>query len=89
MDLTIRPKDNIRLISDCSDGKLFTDVRFQEYGVFGIELYEQCGYIEIRKKQRQIKVFQFLRKSHKKEFNFDWWEDAEIVFTYNGNGKDK
>ena len=40
-------------------------------------------YMEIRKKSGHICSFYFESKRHKKEYDFKWWEDAEVIFSNN------
>ncbi len=67
----------------------YIDIRHIGYQSLSVALHGQCGYIEVRKKDREINVFQFPKKAYKKEYDFGWWEDAEVVFSYNEKGKDK
>jgi hypothetical protein len=39
--------------------------------------------MEIRRKANQVKTFYFESKRHKKEFDFGYWEDAEVIFAFN------
>ena len=40
-------------------------------------------YIEIRRKNSQIALFLFSKKSLKKEVDFGWWGDAEVILAIN------
>ena len=40
-------------------------------------------YIEIRKKDNQVAMFVFPKKGYKKEIDFGYWEDAEVVYSIN------
>lgn len=40
-------------------------------------------YMEVRKKSGHICTFYFESKRHKKDYDFGWWEDAEVVFANN------
>ena len=48
-----------------------------------IDLFPRFNYIEIREKNGSMRVFSFEKKSHKKEHDFGWWIDAEVVFSSN------
>ncbi len=82
MDLTIRKEDNIRISSDYENNN-FVDIRNVGYDSLAINLYPNFSYIEIREKQNQLRTFIFQKKSYKKECDFGWWEDAEVVFSRN------
>ena len=40
-------------------------------------------YIEVRKKNNQIAMFLFKKKSDKKWTDLGYWEDAEVVYSIN------
>ena len=61
----------------------------KSYKTLVADFYGFDNYIEIRKKENYVRVYQFQKKSYKKEFDFGWWKDAEVIFSYNKNGKDK
>ena len=48
-----------------------------------IDLFASFQYIEIRKKDEQVRVFTFKRKSDKKDCDFKWWGDAEVILAIN------
>lgn len=48
-----------------------------------VDSYPRFQYMEIRKKEGFLRTFYFNRKSSKKSFDFEWWEDAEVVFAIN------
>ena len=86
MEINLNCDDRIRLKS--SDGP-FIDVQHVGFESVAIDMYSFQGYIEIRKKGNHFRVFQFPKKSYKKELNFGYWDDAEIIYSFNENGKDK
>jgi hypothetical protein len=53
------------------------------YESMAIDLFGSFSYIEIRQKENKIRVFSFQKKSYKKECDFGWWEDAEVVYAMN------
>lgn len=79
MDLKLYQGQKVRV--NTHDG-LFVDVEHVGFESLGFNFHGQCGYIEIRLKDGEHKVFQFPKKSYKKECDFGWWEDAEIVYSY-------
>ena len=84
MDIRLFQKQGVRLKTHHS----FVDVKYIGYESLAIDMHFQ-EYIEIRKKEGHLRIFQFPKKSYKKECEFGYWEDAEVVFSYNLNGKDK
>ncbi len=88
MHLKIYKDESIRVETPHSDTEIFVDVRQVGYQSLAVDFYGFQGYIEIRKKENHVRVFQFPKKSYKKECDFGWWEDAEVIFSYNENGKD-
>lgn len=40
-------------------------------------------YFEVRKKDGFMASFYFENKNHKKDYDFGWWQDAEVVFSNN------
>jgi hypothetical protein len=66
----------------------FIDVTHVGYESLAVDIYGFLGYVELRKKDKRLRLFQFPEKSYKKDCDFEWWEDAEIVFSYNEKGKD-
>ncbi len=48
-----------------------------------VDLYPHFQYIEMRAKKGQMRLFTFDNKRWKKEYDFGWWADAEVVFSRN------
>jgi hypothetical protein len=48
-----------------------------------VDFFPTFHYIEIREKNGSMKTFLFNKKSMKKEHDFGWWADAEVVFSRN------
>ena len=82
MDLRIRKDDNLRIHSDYEQQN-FIDINQVGYESMAIDLFTHFQYIEIRKKKDMLRVFTFTKKSMKKECDFGWWDDAEVVFSVN------
>ncbi len=74
--------DDIRVTCDHSE-KNFIDIRRQEWEAMSVDAYPSMQYIEIRKKNDQLRIYFFKKKSDKKECLFGWWEDSEVVFSIN------
>ena len=58
MDLKIRSEDSLRISCD-HDNNNFIDVKHVGYESMAIDLFCRFQYIEIRKKETQIRVFTF------------------------------
>ena len=82
MDIKIRKDDNLRINAD-EDNKNFIDIHYVGYKSLAIDLYGMFTYIEVREKEKKVRVFNFIKKSHKKEHTFGWWEDAKVVYSMN------
>ena len=52
-----------------------------------VSFFTSQQYLEIRKKDGQICSFYFESKRHKKDYDFGWWQDAEVVFANNDVNK--
>tara|TARA_R110000851_G_scaffold259046_1_gene411534 strand:- start:340 stop:618 length:279 start_codon:yes stop_codon:yes gene_type:complete len=83
MEIRVREKDRIGIEGGEYNMNNFIDV--SKAGFSGLAMTLFCGYqyIEIRKKQDQITVFTFSKKSLKKEYDFGFWDDAEVVYSLN------
>jgi hypothetical protein len=82
MNILLYKEDNLRISGDF-ENKNFINVCSVGYNSLAIDLFPTFHYIEIRKKGNQVRVFTFIKKSHKKEYDFEWWEDAEVVYALN------
>lgn len=82
MNIKIRKDDNLRISSDHKE-RNFVDVYQVGYESMAIDFFTHFQYIEIRKKNDHIRVFTFTKKSMKKECDFGWWEDAEVILAVN------
>ena len=82
METRIRKDDRLRIVGDFK-GNNFIDIRQVGYESIAVDLHASFNYIEIRRKEQQIRVFTFPKKSLKKECDFGWWEDAEVVYSVN------
>jgi len=82
MELRIRSNDSLRIVGD-HKGTNFIDIYGVGYDSLAVDFFSHFQYIEIRKKKDILRVFAFPKKSLKKECDFGWWDDAEIVFAQN------
>lgn len=82
MEIKLQIDDNFRVIADYK-GHNFINIAKVGYEAMAVDLHAQFQYIEIRRKNERIRVFSFMKKSHKKECDFGWWEDAEVIFSLN------
>lgn len=82
MHLKLRRDDHFRVSCD-SDENNFIDIQQVGYEAMAMNLFPLFHYIEIRSKDNNLRLFTFKKKSHKKEYDFGNWENAEIVFTWN------
>jgi len=82
MEILVRANDKFRL--SCDGGNNFIDIHGvnSEMGVL-VNGYPRFHYIEIREKEGEIATFYLKKKSIKKDIDFGWWDDAEIIFTKN------
>ena len=80
MDIELNGKDRLRLQID-SNGP-FVDVERSGEEIISIEMYSNIGIIEIRKKNKCFKIFQFTNNEWKYEYDYGFWKDAEIIATY-------
>ena len=83
MELHLNSEQRIRLTTG-SGKKIFVDVTGEKWEQsLGISFLCSQVYFEVRKKDGQIKSFHFQSKRHKRYFDFEWWSDAEVVFSNN------
>ena len=82
MDIQLRTNDEIRIYADYGKDN-FIDIKGDGNFTQWITAYQASVYIEVRKKKNATRIFFFKSKKHKKEFYFDWWADAEVIFSLN------
>jgi hypothetical protein len=82
MQIKLHQKDHLRVYADYEEQN-FIDLNQEEYESMSIDAFPTFHYIEIRKKEGQLRIYFFKKKSYKKECLFGWWEDAEVVFALN------
>lgn len=83
MDLRLRSKDRIRIVGDHEENN-FIDVGGTDWDLaMTVDLYPAFHYIEIRKRDSSVRVFLFKKKGDKKEYDFGWYKDAEVIFALN------
>jgi hypothetical protein len=83
MELKLYSKDKIRLITGSSNNNFIDCVSEHQEAALTVSFLPSQTYMEIRKKANQVKIFYFENKKHKKEFDFGYWEDAEVIFALN------
>lgn len=52
-----------------------------------VDMYPHFHYIELRKKEWQVRLFLFKNKGVKKDIDLGWWSDAEVVYALNNVNK--
>ena len=82
MRIIMNENDSIRVSAD-SGQTLFCDLMLCGYKSLALDLNPLFAYIEIREKDKQLRVFMLPKKSMKKEIDYGWWEDAEVVYSCN------
>ena len=83
MEIKLQAEDRFRVNGGYSDLSNFIDIAKAGYSGISVNLFTGFQYIEIRKKDDQLKIFTFPKKSHKKEYDFGHWKDAEVIFSVN------
>ena len=83
MNITLNTDDNLRLQRECGNTSNFIDVCGAGYRGLGVTLFTGFQYVEVRKRDDQIKIFTFPKKSDKKDYDFGRWVDAEVVYSCN------
>ena len=82
MEIHLQVNDRFRIYGDYAQDNFVAISQFG-YEAMAIDLHTAFQYIEIRRKDCQVRVFTFKKKSHKKECDFGWWEDAEVILAIN------
>ena len=88
MHINLQGNDRFRINADHEEDN-FTTISQFGYEAMAIDLHVAFQYIEIRRKQDQVRLFSFKKKSHKKECDFGWWEDAEVILAINEQARNK
>ena len=83
MDIRLYSEQKFRVITG-HKGNNFIDIKsgMCEQAIEVSFLVHQ-QYMEIRKKNGSICTYYFESKRHKRNHNFGWWEDAEVIFANN------
>jgi len=80
-EIKLQSKDRIRVYADYEKDN-FIDVSGEVMeSCIGVEFYPWRQYVEIRKKDSVCKMFLFKNLQDKKDYNYGYWEDAEVIFT--------
>ena len=82
MEIKLNQSDRFRVVCDHEKDN-FIDIGQIGFEAMYVDLYTRFQYIEIRKKECVMRVFLFKKKSHKKECDFGWWADADVVYSIN------
>ena len=82
MNLKLYKDESLRVIADYKENN-FINITGVGHESMAVDMYSHFQYIEIRKKKDLLRVFVFPKKSLKKECDFGWWEDAQVVFSQN------
>ena len=83
MEIKLQSEDGFRVDGGYANLSNFIDIAKAGYSGISVNLFTGFQYVEIRKKDDQLKIFTFPKKSHKKEYDFANWDDAEVVFSMN------
>ena len=81
-EININGEESLRVTSDHS-GENFIGIRTAGYRSLQIGMIASLHYIEVRKKEGLLNTYVFPKKSYKKDYDFKWWADAEVVFSNN------
>jgi hypothetical protein len=88
MNINLQGDDKFRINADHAEDNFINVSKFG-YEAMAIDLHTAFQYIEIRRKDCQVRVFSFKKKSHKKECDFGWWNDAEVILAINEQTRNK
>ena len=83
MEIKLQGEDRFRINGGYCDYSNFIDISKAGYSGICTTLFSGFQYIEIRKKDDQLRIYTFPKKSHKKDYDFSNWVDAEVVFSLN------
>tara|TARA_R110000803_G_scaffold95395_5_gene163382 strand:+ start:909 stop:1175 length:267 start_codon:yes stop_codon:yes gene_type:complete len=82
MEINLQDSDRLRLHADFKKEN-FVNISKFGYDAMAIDLHTAFQYIEVRRKDGQVRMFSFKKKSDKKECDFGWWENAEVILAIN------
>ena len=83
MELRLNSEQRVRITTGSSK-KNFIDITSGKWEqALSVSFLCSQTYFEVRKKEGQINSFYFESKRHKKDFDFGWWSDAEVLFANN------
>ena len=86
MEINLNQNDRFRVKTNRLDncGENFIDINGLQWEAgIAVDMYPSFHYIEMRKKERGIRLFLFKNKGAKKDFDLGWWDDAEVIFALN------
>jgi len=83
MDIKLSQDEVVRV--DGGYGDLYNFIDVGKVGLSGLctSLFTGFQYIEIRRKGDILRIYTFPKKSHKKDYDFGNWDDADVVFSLN------
>lgn len=83
METRLNSKQQFRVTTGQSKNN-FIDIKSGEWEqALEVSFLTSKQYMEVRKKDGSMCTFYFESKRHKKDYDFGWWEDAEVVFANN------
>ena len=83
MDIRLNSKQRFRVVTGYSKNN-WIDITCGDFEQsLEVSFLSSQQYLEIRKKEGQICSFYFESKRQKKDYDFGWWIDAEVVFSNN------
>lgn len=83
METRLYSKDTLRVTTN-HDKSIWLNIKSGTWEQsLEVSFYTSNLYIEVRKKEGQICSFYFESKRHKRDYDFGWWEDSEVVFANN------
>ena len=83
MEIKLNHEDRFRVDGGYDGMSNFIDISKAGFSGICTTLFTGFQYIEVRKKDGLLKIYTFPKKSHKKEYDFGTWTDAEVVFSLN------
>ena len=83
MKIKLNQNDNLTIETGSNDENWVTVASGKWESCLAVGFLKSNQYLEIRKKQELTNCFFFENKRAKKEFDFGWWSDAEIIFSLN------
>ena len=83
MDLRLENSEEVRITGDSKCANFIDVGSTGNEMAITVDAYTWRHYIEIRKKEGNVRMFLFKKKGYKKDYNFGYWENAEVIFALN------